>query len=151
MSGVAGASGAGGFPLLLNFAQKLYNFSTGMRNSTTTNLQATDTVIAGTHPAYIGADDVYSLNRTGDGLSSNETLPPGLNSNFTMMQQGFTADVKCSAQELDDTTTPSLTMFTQTTVIPDPGLIGSNSTGNVTLNSFRWMTMCGTEPIWSGW
>lgn len=110
----------------------------------------TDTSSAGTLPAYIGVDDAFIFNRTDDALSSNKTFPQGLNSNFTMTQQGYTADVKCGLHPLDQNTTPSLTTFSESSAILDPESIGSNVTTNATLTYMRWMTMCGTEQLWSG-
>ncbi|TFK31388.1 hypothetical protein BDQ12DRAFT_740050 [Crucibulum laeve] len=130
-AGVASASALFGMPLIFNFDGRAYNTTTG-----------------GALAAQMGQSDSVLLNRSAT-ITADAKIPQGINSNYSMTQQGYTADVKCNLQLLDTTTDPSLAIFYQSVIVPDPFNIGTNSTSKVVLNNFRWMTMCDGQPLWS--
>ncbi|KAJ7495215.1 hypothetical protein FB451DRAFT_1477792 [Mycena latifolia] len=99
-SGYIAANSHLGFPSALPFMDHLFNVSTG-----------------GVMPASFDSISVTSL---GDGVNNSipsttkfasATVPAsGLSSNYSMVQQGFTADISCSYRTLNSTTSPSLAL-----------------------------------------
>ncbi|KAF8182389.1 hypothetical protein K438DRAFT_1158251 [Mycena galopus ATCC 62051] len=56
----------------------------------------------------------FSTNLLPSTITSRHDLPTSLASSYSMIQQGFTADVSCQFQNLTADTTPSLSLYTDT-------------------------------------
>ncbi|KAJ7679962.1 hypothetical protein B0H17DRAFT_1333916 [Mycena rosella] len=101
-SGYAAANAYFGYPSLLTAMDQTFNVSTG-----------------GIFPAML-----EHVNATGwfptTGMTTippiaqlaSQSRPVGLSTNYSMIQQGFTADISCSFQNLTDKTTPDLEILT---------------------------------------
>jgi hypothetical protein len=75
-------------------------------------------------------------------VTSNASYPHGISSNYTLLQQGFTADVTCRQQNFSDTGSgfPSMTLFNATLPLPS---LGQSQPGSYTsLVSWAWSTNC---------
>ena len=67
--------------------------------------------------------------------------PPGFPVSFTMTQQGFSADVNCQQQDLDESTVPSLNLLTSNQTL-------FNQT--ITLAQLKSLCPNSTDPDYSG-
>ncbi|KDR80027.1 hypothetical protein GALMADRAFT_136589 [Galerina marginata CBS 339.88] len=50
-------------------------------------------------------------------IEQTQSSPPGFSSSYSMTQQGFTSNVTCTQQHLDQTTSPSLQLFSESSTI----------------------------------
>ncbi|TFK44053.1 hypothetical protein BDQ12DRAFT_717243 [Crucibulum laeve] len=131
-SGLAATIAYIGTQSIFSFDDQVYNGSTG-----------------GILPAFLKPTNGVGLNRTANVFGNN--IPLGLKSNYSMTQQGFTADVNCRYRTnlVAGQRSPPLTIFHNSVVIDDPAATATNMTLKQVLNSWRWMTICDGEEVWA--
>ncbi|KAJ6553002.1 hypothetical protein B0H19DRAFT_1377709 [Mycena capillaripes] len=125
-SGYAAAKAAFGYPAVLTLMDQSFNISTGGILAALLN----------TEDSGQGNGSVWYANQTWIPATTRFPLAAhGISTNYSMVQQGFTADVSCSVQTLGNLTSPSLQLTNELINDQSTGLTAETSIMRTTISS----------------